>query len=725
MSNAPDSPSAGELVVRNGKRRGTRLPLRYPLTLIGSADACDVRLSGEGVAEVHCAVAIAPTGPAVRAVAADGVLVNGVPRTDTTLSDGDELKVGPCVFQVVWLPLAELLPAAETLPAEAAQIANHFDGRLQQIADREKQLAESRAAFRRERDAERDQLNEEREHAERVKDEAAEMHRGAAGERERLRRLGQRYFRRVRDRWASARSQVEDRQAELSEARGRLSAEAVKFEFARREFETTAASARDRMHADWAALDAQRKRFAAERTATDDFFAKQDAALDARAAEVSHREKLVAAERARLERETAGLRAEAAGLETRIEHVRVVIADLERQRDDLHAALLVLPGAAEALPTEMSVALDRHKDRDLAQWLLELDARDAELTRDRANIAAVKVALEREAADTADRRRVLAENLAQLAGARLDWQEAERRTVAEMEELARGLRGREQELDTRDQRLIRADARRRELGYDLWQLRLRLEAWHGRLLTVEARWNTERDAREGEYTRRVQVLLHREARLEDTFDRWQRARDSERERVRAELQLWADDRAAMVKAADEYDRRAREVVAELMTHASRAMASEEFVADHGSSRRLDVLRKRWEKAFERRTREFDDRRAAAAADLTRLDARFEELHRLLADVTERDAVSKNRLARAEVTAVLAGPALPEAAEVTPSAGASSGELTALRDEVERLSKVLLDLRRPDAPDPPDAELPWGAEEAGSERPEVLPFRRAA
>jgi hypothetical protein len=40
-------------------------------------------------------------------------------------------------------------------------------------------------------------------------------------------------------------------------------------------------------------------------------------------------------------------------------------------------------------------------------------------------------------------------------------------------------------------------------------------------------------------------------------------------------------------------------------------------------------------------------------------------------------------------------------------------LTALRDELERMATVLLEAELPEPPDPPDSELPWGAEEAPS------------
>jgi hypothetical protein len=106
---------------------------------------------------------------------------------------------------------------------------------------------------------------------------------------------------------------------------------------------------------------------------------------------------------------------------------------------------------------------------------------------------------------------VLAEQFAELAAARAQWQEAERATVAEMEQLAGALRRREGELDARAQRLARADARRREDAYELWQLRLRLEAWQSKIVAYEMRWKAERDRAEADFARREAALLRRYA----------------------------------------------------------------------------------------------------------------------------------------------------------------------------------------------------------------------
>jgi hypothetical protein len=208
---------------------------------------------------------------------------------------------------------------------------------------------------------------------------------------------------------------------------------------------------RDRLRVAWAALAAQQKRAADDWAEADRFFTEQTAALDARAAELDRREKALADARVHAEAAAAGLSEEAVALERRIQNARATLAELERRRDRVRAEL---PPWEGGLPEGEAFAEP---------------CPDAE----------------REDADLGDRRRVLAEQLSLLADARAQWQRTERQTVVEMEELARELWQREQELDARERRLIRADIRRREEAYDLWQLRLKLEAWQGKLTAAE------------------------------------------------------------------------------------------------------------------------------------------------------------------------------------------------------------------------------------------------
>jgi hypothetical protein len=178
------------------------------------------------------------------------------------------------------------------------------------------------------------------------------------------------------------------------------------------------------------------------------------------------------------EAEAAGLREEAAALEVRVRNAHAALADLEQRRDRTRAELL-----HTELPFEMATSPNPD---DLAH-------REMLLNREKGAVAALRSSLELESADLGDRRLLVAEQLAQLAEARAEWQRAERQTVVEMEQLARALAHREQSLDARESRLIRADARRREDAHDLWRLRLRLEAWRAKLTARELRRHTERD----------------------------------------------------------------------------------------------------------------------------------------------------------------------------------------------------------------------------------------
>jgi chromosome segregation ATPase len=711
----------GELVVRNGKRKGTRLPLRHPVTVIGSAEGCDVRLTAEGVGPVHCAIVMTASGPLLRSWSPDHTLVNGTPQAECPLVDGDEVKVGPCLFELEVIAEPFEPPPADALRAEAAQIGDLLDGRLQQVTERERQLTEARAVFRRERD----QAAADRDEAERLRREAQTFHREAVRKRERVKRLAARFVRRHRQKTADARSQTRSERAANEMTRARLTAEEQAFEAARSAFHVATAEEREQRREAWAAVEAQQRRAAAERAEANDYFAKQDALIDARAAELEAREKAVAEARQVLEQETAGLRQEAAGLDARVQHARLVIEELEQKREQLLGQVLATPPREDPARKDQ-VILNRGPDRDLVQWAAELDEQERQLNREKGALAAVKAGLDRDAANLADSRRVLAEQLAALAVARSHWQRAERKTVEEMEELARGLGRREQELDTREQRLFRADARRRQDGYELWQLRLRLEAWQAKLTTQEMGWQTAREQAQTGLRQRVWTLDQREAAFEALLTAWEAAREREVERLRSELQLWSDDRERMTRSAVEYDRQRQEALAELTACAARALASEQLVADAGKdTRRLAVIQKRWEQTFTRKVKEIDGHRVALASELTRVEDRYRELQRLLADVTEREAALKTRQVRVEFAALSGAPAVPDAGDeghpAQPELPPGAAELAALREEVERMANVLLETDYPEQPDPPDSELPWGSDEAPPEHADVLPF----
>jgi predicted component of type VI protein secretion system len=92
---------AGELIVRNGPDQGVTRSLLVPITLVGSAESCDLRILDETVRAVHCAISVTPDGPHLRSVGGL-TAVNAIPSSSRLLQTGDVVLVGPIELEVHW-----------------------------------------------------------------------------------------------------------------------------------------------------------------------------------------------------------------------------------------------------------------------------------------------------------------------------------------------------------------------------------------------------------------------------------------------------------------------------------------------------------------------------------------------------------------------------------------------------------------------------------------------
>jgi hypothetical protein len=264
----------------------------------------------------------------------------------------------------------------------------------------------------------------------------------------------------------------------------------------------------------WSELEAQRVRLNAARGEAQQQAAKQEAALAARATELAEREKHVGRMKSKIETETAQLRQEAAGLEARVEHARAVVHELEQKREELRTEILTTLAKPDAnAVSEYHIPLERKKDRDLVQWTAELDAQERRQNEQKASLAKLKSALDREAVDVADQRKVLAEQVSLLGAARAEWQEQEGRTVAELEDLARVMRQREDDLAAREERLKLTDADRLSEAGELVEQRKRLDEWQAKFVQVSQLWHADRERREAELETRAQAVSERELKL--------------------------------------------------------------------------------------------------------------------------------------------------------------------------------------------------------------------
>jgi hypothetical protein len=391
------SPPGGELVGQNGRVAGTRRALGAPLTVVGRAEGCDLRLSVEGIHPLHCVLAHAPGGLLVRDLeSAGGTFVNGERVTARLLQEGDLLAVGPAEFRVCLPPLAEpqdgqggegdgggragkdalriqaaavvaqqaALAEAEarleqrrgTLQQQEGQLASHLEEKRRRLLQVAEHAQAARASLQQER-------AEYERHVEKVTSDLGEAQRElleaqqkAQAERQRLTELRRRLKRRWHRHWMAERAAFRQREQDLAAERGQLEKENERLQQekaalvqARLRFNGEAELGKRQLQADRAAFQQERLRWQEQRAREAAGLDRRARALGRREAALGDGERLLEDERYRWEKGLILLKRETEGLENRIRNQRRKIGE-QQQEINRHEARLSLLRAAAALP---------------------------------------------------------------------------------------------------------------------------------------------------------------------------------------------------------------------------------------------------------------------------------------------------------------------------------------------------------------------------------------
>jgi hypothetical protein len=434
--------AVGELIVHNGRLSGTRRSLRAPLTILGRAPSCEIRLNVPEVEALHCLIVQGPAGALLRDLqSSTGTFVNGE-RVDThLLQDGDLLEVGPFRFQL-HLPPAQEAAEEEWGDARRVQVAavaaqqaalDEEEFRLEQcrtdLRQQEVQLAAHLEEKRRQLEQESDEILAERERwlrekadtARRQDNEADELTQArddlARGqqqlldERERLSRM----FQRLRQRWQKRRSADKMKaEQEASRLRQEGAALAQKLAEAERREEILA---RDMDH------------LQAERAAGNRQVREAQAAL--RAAQARWRRRRDSERAAlRLQRQEATL------LEEKLQRTRALVVQ-EKQAWEAEQRRL-----AQELYGLNNRVLNQRQTLQEQQEVLSRRSPQQEGPRQHIvapPLLAERAYLERLAGELADQRLLLVEQWERVVRAQEAWQEQRDGAAAELERLAQEL----------------------------------------------------------------------------------------------------------------------------------------------------------------------------------------------------------------------------------------------------------------------------------------------
>jgi pSer/pThr/pTyr-binding forkhead associated (FHA) protein len=715
-----DAPPAtlGELIVQNGRLRGTRRGLPCPLTLIGRDPACDFHLNVDGVQPLHCALVHSPTGLLLRNLTGDAdTIVNGESVQTCSLQHGDVLTIGPFQFSL-HLPTddepasAELQAERDALRIQAAavaaqqadlgeqeaqlqrrrkalerqkeQLASHLEERRQQLLELREQSRKDRAAIKAETETARRQ-NEEVHAALKKEREAVQKELQLAGkERRRLIELRKRLRKRWRKHWSAHESVLERRAQELKAEQTNLECETAKLQRERVQlmqaqlrFNGEVELGRRRLQDEWQQLGLAQQQWEAclnqeqsERTAR----LRQ---LDRRGFALAEAEQKLSEQRRQMEQLQLHLRKEAEGLETRIHNQRLKLLEYDKQLTETASKR---PAVAESF-----------RDSDCAP-----SASAPPRPPD------VPCVLARLADDLSDQRRHLLEQWQCLLKLYEAWEPERSAVVVQFEKAARELVLVEQRLEHREQAILAGEKDLCRRHQALFDVRCSLEAWQARLTARETFLDNERvmllaDVRANEQRTESQMK-----RLEEMRQRRARRRGQEIEELREARAQHEQMRRDYVLLWQECQDRRAELIRERRELSAKSLAVEQLRQEllgrtedtPAADKRLERLHRRHLTRLEEEERDLKRERAALIEETKRLDSRGGRLIRQEEALVDRHENWMQQVADWEdqqsAAADLEQHRQQELQRWQSLHERDEQQLTALREEVERIARLLLE-----------------------------------
>jgi pSer/pThr/pTyr-binding forkhead associated (FHA) protein len=710
-----------ELVLQNGRQKGARRALVSVLTLIGSDPQCEFHLNVEGVEPLHCAIVRSNAGFLLRDLgSSSGSFVNGEAIQECLLQDGDIIAIGPFQFSLqiseqsdstssdprlserdsLRIQAAAVAAQQAALAEEEAQLQRRHKALVRQkeqlashLEERRKQLLTLREQARRDRillktetedakrqiDALRSALNGEREATHKEKQLAEK-------ERRRFIELRKRLKKRWHKHWHAHEAALHRREQEVKAERAAIERDAetlrrerVQLTQAQLRFNGEMELGRRQLHDEWQQLGLAQQQWEACLNHEQMERGHRLRELDRRAAAMSATEQALAEQRRAAEQLQLNLRKEAEGLENRINNRRLKLLEFEKQWND---------GIVKRTAEEpAAVVVSRRREPDTPRIL------------------------ERLAGDLADQRRRILEQWQCLLKFHEVWEPERSALLDQFETAARELVLVEQRLQERERLLLVAESDLGRRHQSLVEVRYSLEAWQARLTARETFLDNERVMLLADSKSREEMAEARMQRLEDMRQRRARRRGQEVEEWRVALTQHEQMRRDYSMLWQECQNRRGKLILEQRELAAKALALEQFrqellgrAADSPEvEKRLQRLYRRHRARLQVEERDLRRERAAVESEAQRLDQRASRLN----EQEERNMAQHESWMRQiaewedrqEALADLEAQRRQELQHWQLLHEVDQRHLLELREEVERIARLLLEEGDNDAQEP--------------------------
>lgn len=746
-----------ELIIQNGRLKGTCKPLSQAVTLMGRGNGCDIRLNVDGVSAVHCVLAHGADGLTIRDLQTSaGTVVNGRPVGMAALHDGDHITVGPFQFQVrIKAPIgpspAELIArhsqekdalriqaaavaAQQTaLAEEEARIQQRKSGLEQQEVQLGAHLEEKRRKLQELRDKTREahtalqvaqslhqeQVSESQRDLSQAREEIEDARREAQTERHRLLTLLKRLRQRWHRHWAGERSTIQHREQEVArhwraidQERQLLQDEKHDLNQAILRFNGETELGRRQLQADWDEFRSEKRQEEETRAREQARMFERAAALDQQEADLTDLERDLTDQRRRCQEMRLRLEKETEGLETRVGNQRRKIVDHEQELARLDTALKEKKALAAGLETTLE-GQEAVPDVTAEPVAKKAPAVEVSSSESSVEIAALKKScedrlrsLEKLSSELADQRLHVAEQCERLVQSQHRWQQSRDAVVVDLEEQASTLKQREHSCCQREQALELADYRLRQQQASSAQIQKHLEGWQARMSARQAIWEGERERLLTDIQCREKTAEQRLASVNQLHQRWTKRRRREIEWLQAERASSDKLRQQCTTLQEACQRRSTALEQAQRDLAERSLALEQLQQEAlnqsanpaGGTRRLERLKARWTALSEAAREGISQERESLKTEAERL----EEYHRKLQKHAGKLAAQQAELARNqsewEQQQLLAQEEMTRLrSEVLHSHGQRElyeKQLVDVREETERLARLLLDEAEP-------------------------------
>jgi len=572
----------------------------------------------------------------------------------------------------------------KALERQKEQLAAHLDERRRQLLQLRDQVRQDRAALKAEMEEARRQNEELRTALNRERQAVQKELQQAGQERRRLIELRKRLKKRWRKHWQTHETALERREQELKSQRAHWERETEKLQRERVQlmqdqlrFNGEVELERRRLQDEWQQLGLAQQQWEA-------CLNQEQAERERRLRELEHRKaEVIAAEQNLAEQRRAAeelqfqLRKETEGLEARICNQRLKLLEYEKQWSAVASGVASVP-RDEAPGTLMQPGSPRPRDPDVPRVLARL------------------------AGDLADQRHHLLEQWQCLVELQETWEPERSAILAQFETAARELVLVEQRLSEREQALAAREADLRQRQQALFDIRCSLEAWQARLTARETFLDNERIMLLADVRAREEMAEAQAQRLEEIRQRRARRRSQEIEELRVARAQHEQMRRDYALLWQECQERRAELIREHRELAAKALALEQFrqellsrVADTPrADKRLERLRRRNLARIQAEERDLQRERAALLGETKRLDLRearlIEQEEKLLAQHEDWMKQVADWEERQAAAMALEQHRQQELQHWQRLHERDERELTELREEVERIARLLLE-----------------------------------